>query len=203
MMIKNIVFDMGNVLLDYDPARIVRKIIPDAADAGQIFKALFQSRGWQLLDLGLITFDEHYQNIVKQSPRYSREIQWILNNWYTDQPLVPGIEDIVAVLRNAGFPLYILSNANLQFYTYAPKKAVFKQFCGITISADLHLIKPQREIYEKFCQIHNLNPAACLFIDNMLENVDAAIDTGWQAIQFMDSRRLRGDLEELLMRKLF
>lgn len=196
-MIKNIVFDLGNVLIDYDPSRIVNSVFTDKNLQELFLKEIFQSQGWKQLDRGVLTFEEHSQNLVSRFPEYACEIQWILNNWQKNQPDIPGMYAVVEKLHNDAFDLFVLSNASFRFYNYAvSNKEYFRFFNGITISAELKLLKPEREIYDRFCEIHNLIPGECLFIDDQLVNVESAINAGWQAYQFTDTAALRSFLQK-------
>lgn len=194
-MIKNIVFDMGNVLVDYQPARLVAKLFPDPQEHALIMKEVFQSSGWKQLDRGTITFNDHYGDLSNRFPQYKQEIGWLLENWHIDQPLIPGIADLLKKLHAKSFDLYLLSNASKRFFTYARQMEIFNLFTGLTISAELNLLKPEKEIYDRFCQIHCLIPKECLFIDDQEENVNAALSVGWHALKFIDVKTLYMDLE--------
>lgn len=197
-MIRNIVFDMGNVLIDYDPSRIVAKLFPDPIEQTLILKEVFQSKGWERLDQGLITFEEHYHDLASRLPQYAEKIDWLLKNWHTDQPTIPGMYELIACIKGSGYDLYILSNANSRYYAYEKYMEIFDLFTGITLSSDLKLIKPQKEIFDRFCQIHQLVPEECLFIDDQLANVQGAKQAGWQACQFIGVEELQAYLEETL-----
>ncbi len=197
-MINNIVFDIGNVLVDYHPARIVRSTIPDPVQAEVVYEAVFRSQGWKLLDRGLITFEDHYQTLAARFPKWAGEIAWILDHWHEDMPPIPGMADLVAGLKRAGYRTFVLSNTSLRFYTYAPPLPIFRLFDGVTLSAEVHLLKPQPEIYDRFCQDHGLAPGGCLFIDDMPENVRGARNAGWHGHRFRDVETLQAQLEGLL-----
>jgi len=197
-MIKNIIFDLGNVLIDYNPNRIVNAVFTDKNLQDLFLKEIFQSQGWKDLDRGVLTFEEHTQNLVSRFPQYTRELEWILNNWHKDQPDMNRMHEVVKRLHDHLYDLYILSNASYRFYNYAlSTKKFFKFFDGVTISADLKLLKPQREIYDRFCEIHKLVPGECLFIDDQSANVAGAIEAGWQAYQFTDTEALKTYLHEM------
>lgn len=199
LMIRNIVFDLGNVLIDYNPSRIVNAVFTDREEQSLLLKEIFQSKGWKQLDKGVISIEKHTQNLVSRYPQYANEIEWILKNWHKDQPNVPGMYSIVESLYDYEFDLYVLSNASERFYNFAlANKKIFKFFKGVTISAELKLLKPEREIYEQFCQIHDLTREECLFIDDQMVNVQAAINAGWQGYQFKGALDLASYLEETL-----
>lgn len=203
LMIRNIVFDLGNVLIDYNPNRIINAVFTDEETKSLLLEEIFQSKGWKLLDKGVMNFDDHTQDLVSRYPQYATEIDWILKNWHKDQPDVQGMYSLVEKLSCTEFELYVLSNASERFYNFAlANNKIFQFFKGVTISAELKLLKPQKEIYDQFCQIHNLNPVECLFIDDKAENVQAAIDAGWQAYQFKGALDLVSHLERTLGIKL-
>lgn len=194
----NIVFDMGNVILDYDPSRIVSRAFQNPVDQELFLKEIFQSESWRLLDQGMLTFEEHNQQLAARFPQSADKIDWILQNWHKDQPYIPGICDLIERLDTAKFDLYLLSNANSRYYTFESYMEIFKRFKGITFSSDLKLIKPQQEIFEKFCEIHQLIPADCLFIDDQLDNVRAAQQADWQAYHFVGVDELENFLSNVL-----
>lgn len=198
MKIKNIVFDLGNVLIEYNPRRIVSEVFNDPGEAALIFSALFDGQGWKQLDRGVKTFEQHQESLVSRFPQYSDEITWLLAHWHESPRIIPGMPELIQRIYSAGYDIYLLSNANSRFYTFAPELDVLKYFKGITISADLHLLKPEPEIYDRFCEIHDLNPGECLFIDDMQENVEGAVRSGWHAYRFKDAASLAIFLEKLL-----
>ena len=198
-MIKNIVFDLGNVLIDYNPRRIVNAVFTNEAEQDFFYREIFLTNAWKQLDQGVITFDDHYQNLVTRFPPYAKEIGWILDNWHKDLPPIPGMFNVVETISSAGYDLYILSNASMRYYTYALSKFhIFDFFKGISVSAELKLIKPQKEIYDRFCQIHDLSPEECLFFDDQEKNIQGAINAGWQARKFTNTKDLTKYLQENL-----
>lgn len=197
-MINNLVFDLGNVLIDYDPSRIVRAVFKDSEVQSLMLTEVFQSESWRLLDQGLLTFEEHDRDLSSRYPQHAEKIKWILKNWYQDQPLIPGIYELLGKLKVTGFQLYILSNANSLNYSFQDYSRLFNLFHGITFSSNLHLLKPQVEIYERFTEIHSLVPSECLFIDDKKQNIEGAKIAGWQAHQFIGVDELTRFLEKAL-----
>ena len=198
-MIRNIVFDLGNVLVDYNPSRIINAVFTEKNEQNLILNEVFLSEGWLLVDKGIISIEKHQQNLVSRFPQYAKEIEWILKHWHKDLPTNPEVFSIVQMLRDSGYDLYILSNAGHRYFEYALSNVrIFNIFTGITISAELQLVKPQREIYDQFCQIHGLKPEECLFIDDQITNVQGAMNAGWQAYQFKGTKELISYLEKTL-----
>jgi len=198
-VIRNIVFDMGNVLIDFNPGRAVAKIASNPSEKDLLEKEIFKSPGWKQLDQGLITVDDHYKDLIARFPQFTEKIKWSLNNWYQDQPELPGMVNLVKEVKQAGYQVFILSNANQDYYCkYAPGMEIFSLFSEITLSSEIKLIKPQQEIYDYFCRAHQLKPYECLFIDDMPENVQAAINAGWQAYHFKNPKSLKVFLQQTL-----
>ena len=198
MTIKNTVFDLGNVLIEYDPRRIVGEVFDDPDEVDLIVSAVFESHGWKQLDRGVITFEQHQERLISLFPEYDDQITWLLAHWHESPRIIPGMPEIIHNIHSAGYDLYLLSNANSRYYDFAPELEILKYFKGITISAELHLLKPETEIYYRFREIHHLVPAECLFIDDMQENVEGAVRSGWHAYRFKDAESLWIFLEKLL-----
>jgi len=200
--VKNLVFDLGNVLIDFNPRRAVNKIVADHAEQEFLFTTIFRSSYWKQYDQGLIRLDELNETLTENHPQYAHQITWILHNWYKGQACLPGMFNLVSKLNSAGYPLFLLSNANPSFYSFAPDLDILNLFAGITISSDLKLLKPDREIYDRFCEIHHLHPEEILFIDDQQINVDGAIAAGWRAYRFTNACALHNALEEQFHIKL-
>lgn len=197
MTIKNIVFDLGNVLIEYDPRRIVSAVLDDPDEVDLIVSAVFESIGWKQLDRGVITFEQHRELLISRFPEYEDEITWLLAHWHESTRIIPGMPEIIRNVHSAGYDLFLLSNANSRYHVFAPELDILNYFKGITISAELHLLKPELEIYDRFCEIHDLFPAECLFIDDMQENVEGAVRSGWHAYRFKDAASLTIFLENM------
>lgn len=185
---------MGNVILDYNPTRLVNQLFAAPDERALIMHEVFGTAGWLELDKGMISYEDHLAALSERYPQHQQKISWLLDHWHTDQPLVPGIFELVQKIKALGYELYVLSNASLRFYTYAPNYEIFDLFDGITISADLKALKPHPEIYQSFIQIHDLKPKECFFIDDKQVNVDAAIALSWRGQRFYDTNQLEAYL---------
>lgn len=190
MEIRNFVFDMGNVILDYNPTRLVNQLFEKPEERDLIMREVFGASGWLELDKGVISYADHLAELSLRFPHHAQKISWLLDHWHTDQPLVPGTFELVQKIKSLGYKLYVLSNASLRFYTYAPNYEIFDLFDGITISADVKVLKPHPEIYQFFVQIHALKPEECFFIDDKQDNIDAAIALGWQGCVFHNAEQI-------------
>ncbi len=184
-MIKNIVFDMGNVLLDYNPQVCLDAFCNSEDEKEIIRKELFQGPEWVMGDLGEIKDNERYDLVKQRVPeRFWRALKECCDKW--DMCMVPmeGARDFCNYTKEHGYGVYVLSNASDKFYTYFENFLPLDYFDGIVVSADIHMIKPDRRIYEFFLSKYNLKADECLFIDDRLENVKGALAVGIEAYEF-------------------
>lgn len=194
-MIKNIVFDMGKVLVGYDPMLVCRQFIEEKEDQITVCNALFSSAEWILLDMGLISEEEALKRINKRIPeRLFEKMSQCMNHWpdYCMWP-IEGMGDVVRDLKEKGYGIYLCSNASMrlpQIY----KKVIpgIGYFDGVIFSAAEKCIKPQRQIYEILFSRFNLDPTECFFVDDMQMNIDGAKECGMAGYCFED-----GDIEKL------
>ena len=192
-MIRNIVFDMGQVIVKFDPKYFIeREGITDPEDKKLVINELFQSVEWAQMDAGTLTESTAEPIVMERFPeRLHEKVHNLLYNWAYPRELVPGLEDVVRQLKEAGYRIYLLSNASMAQHDYWPLIPVSKYFDGKLISCDVKTVKPCPRIYELFTEKFGLKPEECLFVDDTTANVAAAIAGGWQGIVF------HGDAEEL------
>lgn len=187
-MIKNIVFDMGNVLLDYNPNVILDKVCENEAEKEIIFKELFLGEEWIQGDRGEITNAERFDGVSKRVPEYLHDkLRECVDYWDICMLPVAGAQEFVQTMRDKGYGLYVLSNACTKFYEYFPKHYPLHIFDGVVVSSDIHMIKPDRKIYDYLFNKYDLNPAECFFIDDRNENVAAAKKAGMSGIVFQNN----------------
>ena len=200
-MIRNIVFDMGNVVIRFDPPYFLdRAGIQDSEDRKLIMNELFRSLEWAQMDLGVLTEETAEPLILARIPdRLKDHVRNLLFNWHFPRDPIPGMEQLVRKLKDAGFGVYLLSNASKAQPRYWQKLPVSSLFDGTLISCDLGVVKPMPEIYEAFTSKFSLLPEECVFIDDAAANVAGAVACGWQGIVFHgDSDELAGKLKKML-----
>ena len=192
-MVRHIVFDMGNVLLRFDPQFFLdREGVTDPRDRKLILNELFLSIEWAQMDLGELTEETAEPLVLPRFPeRLRATVRNLLYNWAYPRDMVPGMEEIVQRLKDAGYGIWLLSNASVAQHQYWPPVPVSRLMDGKLISCDVRVVKPCRRIYELFTEKFMLKPEECLFIDDAPCNVAAAIACGWQGIVF------HGEAEEL------
>ncbi len=192
-MIRNIVFDMGNVIIRFDPVFFIgREGVTDPEDRKLILNELFLSVEWAKMDAGVLTEETAEPLILPRFPdRLKNTVRNLLYNWSRPGDTIPGMESLVRRLKGAGYGVYLLSNASKGQHVYWPKIPVSRLFDGKLISCDVGLVKPMLEIYETFTEKFSLRPEECVFIDDSAPNAAWAAACGWQGIVF------HGDADEL------
>lgn len=195
-MIRNIVFDMGNVLIVFDPQYFMDlEGIKDPEDRKLINRELFHNTEWAQMDLGVLTEETAQPLVLERIPdRLKENVKHLLNNWWKQRSCIKGMEDLVKELKSKGYRIYLLSNASASQHVYWPTFSISKLFDGKMISCDLGIVKPNPEIYRRFTETFYLNPEECLFIDDLPANVAAAVSCGWKGIVF------QGDADDLRSR---
>lgn len=190
-MIKNIVFDMGNVLIMFYPEKIFSTILSDKDEIDAIVTHFYNTKEYREVDRGTMTYEQMLDIIKDNLPKH---LIALLKELYVDNcfvsnhmPPFPEMYDLVAQLKENGYNVYLLSNATHQFHNYRNKIPVLGLMDGVLISADYQLLKPEREIYEALFEKFSLNPDECIFIDDVEENIRGGIDCGMDGIVFSPS----------------
>ena len=166
-MIKNIIFDLGNVIINYNQKKIISNFTDKDDEIKYIFDEIFNSPEWTLMDLGDITNDGTIEIINKRNTfKYEKLTQEFLNEWYKKQPINRDIVEIAKILKKNGYNLFVLSNMANLTYEYFKNDEFFSLCTGIAISAHEHVKKPDEKVYRLLLERYNLNAEECLFIDD-------------------------------------
>lgn len=195
--IRHIVFDIGKVLLHYDPSLPFSRLIPDAAERQWFFDNVCTS-DWNVEQDRGRTWEEAEGLLLVQHPGHAENIRNFRRHWHE---MVPhAYDDSVALMEaliDGGRDVTMLTNFASDTFREAQERFAFlKRPRGVTVSGDIKLIKPDRAIYDHHVKSFGLEPAATLFIDDSQKNVDGAKAAGWQAVLFTDAATLRRDLAE-------
>ncbi|MBC7782034.1 MAG: HAD family phosphatase [Proteobacteria bacterium] len=197
MTIDVLLFDLGKVVLDWDPRYFYRRFFTDDDAALERFLADAVPAEWILaMDRGE-PLTEAIARRQREVPAHARLIGLWREGW--PQMLRGELADTVAIveaLERAGYPLYALTNFATE--TWAIARAccpVLGRFRDIVVSGAIGIVKPEAQIYAHTIERFDLDPARTLFIDDLAINVAAARAAGFEAVQFTDAARLRVDLE--------
>ena len=196
-MYKNIIFDLGNVLLSFNPKDYLKsKISEDRID--DVYKAIFQSEEWIMLDRGTITEKDAINRIIERNNTYRDDINLAFKDWYDILRPIEEAVEILTKLKKNGYNIYYLSNFHeLAFKEVTTKNNFFELFDGGVVSYAEKLIKPEEEIYKLILKRYNLNPKETIFIDDTKSNVDGASKLGIKAIFLDNPKKLRENLISL------
>lgn len=194
-----VVFDLGGVLMEWEPRRLYRTMFDGDAAAMERFLATVCTPAWNdQLDRGL-AFATGVRELTALHPDQSALIEAYHSRW--DEMLGPAIDDAVAVLRElkrAAVPVYALSNWSAETFPVAQARFEFLEwFDGILISGDVGVTKPDPRIFDELCRRFELAPAHTVFVDDRVDNVEGATRYGFTALRFESGVKLRADLREL------
>ena len=197
-MIRHIVFDMGQVLVQFSAGLFSERLRLSAEDAELIRREVLTTVEWVRMDRGTISDDDALARMCARLPqRLHDTAAYLVRRWNDPIVPVPGMADVARDLKAAGYDLYLLSNAATRQHTYWHDIPGSEYFSGTFISADHHLLKPEDAIYQAFFKKFGLKPEECLFIDDSAANIEASENAGMAGIVFHgDAARLRRQLAE-------
>lgn len=196
-MIQNIVFDMGQVLIRWNPEDMIREYNLSDEEMKLLNRELFQSVEWIQQDRGVITPEQVAQRVCARLPKNLHSpVETLVFGWHKRYLLpMPGMAELVSELHEEGYHLYLLSNASLALREYFVRIPGAEYFEGLLVSAEEKLLKPSHEIYERLYERFGLKPEECWFIDDVPLNIEGAIFTGMGGSIFRgDVTRLRREL---------
>ena len=194
--IRHIVFDIGRVLVHYDPNIPFSRLIPDAEERKWFFDNVC-THDWNIEQDRGRSWEEAEALAIAEHPDHAENIRNFRRYWHEMAP--HAYDDSVAILErliDTGHDVTLLTNWAADTFVEARGRFPFlDRPRGITVSAEIGLIKPDRRIYDHHVASFGLDPSASLFIDDSQKNVDGAKAAGWQAVLFTDARTLEADLE--------
>jgi len=198
-MIKNIIFDIGNVLLEFKPLNYLKRTFNNDTLEKFLYKEIFQSQEWLQLDRGTLTQEQAIKIISLRNPTYEMHIVKCMDNWLDILVPIEGTVKILNQLKEKGYKLYLLSNFHsLAFETICSKYDFFNHFDGGIISYKENLLKPESEIYTKLLDTYKLTAEECLFIDDTLANIEAANVLGIKTLHYESATHVASGIFEPL-----
>jgi 2-haloacid dehalogenase len=196
--IRHIVFDIGKVLIHYDPDLPFSRLVPNERERKWFFDNVCTSL-WNIEQDRGRTWEEAEALLIAEHPEHAENIRNFRRFWHE---MVPhAYEDSVALMERlieAGHDVTLLTNWAADTFVEARARFPFlERPRGVTVSGEVRMIKPDRGIFDHHVQAFGLDPAATLFIDDSQKNVDGAKAAGWQAVLFTDAATLERDLARL------
>lgn len=197
--IKAIIFDFGNVLLEWNPRYVYRRFFPDDPDGIERFLEEVKFMEWNLLQDKGRPFAEGVASLSKEFPHYAHLIQAFHDHWVESLgDSIDGTIEIMKELKQAGYPLYGLSNWSAETFPYARQKHnFFDLFDDMVISGEVGHVKPHPEIFQILLDRIGRHAEECLFIDDSLANIEQAQDMGFVTVHFQSPEQLKDALHTL------
>ena len=184
-MIRTIVFDMGGVLIKFDREFFIHRLGVHAEDEAILMNEVFCSLEWARMDRGSLTEAEAAKSICARLPeRLHLAAERLVTMWERPILEIDGMYELVKELKMRGYKVLLLSNASVRQHEYWPRIPASELFDGKIISADIHLVKPQPEIYRLLCETFHVLPEECFFIDDSPQNIEGAYEAGIQGFIF-------------------
>ena len=149
-MIKNIIFDMGQVLLKFDTNEFIKRAgIDNPKDKEIVMREIYNSVEWSMMDRGILTDEEACELMKAKVPEHLKDkVKALAYDW--PNPIIPieGTKELIKELKDNGYKIYLLSNASFNQTNYWPNVPGSEYFDGVVVSAYVNLVKPQPEIYK-------------------------------------------------------
>jgi len=199
MSIRNVVFDVGGVLLAWNPPAVIARLHPDPARQAELRKQIFEHADWHEFDRGSLSETAAVELFAGRSGLSADETRALMHAARDSLSPITGTIQLVDDLAAAGIHLYLLSNMPVSTFDYlVGRHAFFSHFKHLVISGKILLVKPEPAIYQHLVEQTGIVPAESVFIDDLPANVVAARECGLHAIQFRDPASCRQELRTYL-----
>jgi len=193
----DIILDMGNVLLEWNKDKILKAVAKTQKDYLILDKAIFQSGLWERLDLGTLTREELVNRVLSLlGDIYKKKVEEVIWNWPAYIDIYTEVFPLLACLKEKGHRIFVLSNTSPVFYELLKDQLALleKILDGFVLSCDIKAIKPDRKMFEEILHKYQLDPANCVFLDDIADNTKMAESLGIRANQV----KQRSDVVDIL-----
>lgn len=197
--VRNVIFDLGGVVFDWNPDHIVSRVQPAPELRAALKAALFGHADWRLFDRGTLSESELVERLQLRIGATRPEVEAILDAVRNSLVEKPDTLKLIRSLQGRGTPLYCLSNMPASVYAHLRQRHHFwDAFSGIVISGEVKMMKPEPEVFRHLLATFNLRAAECVFVDDLPANIESARQVGLHAIWFKDAAQCRLELEQIL-----
>ena len=197
-MIKNVIFDLGKVLINNDPSEYLNKYGYDEEKYQALLDAIWTDSLWGDMDVAKY---ESFKDIIEIYVEKHKELEPELRRFFAEDwmELYVAYDDTVKFYNEVyeqGYDIYLLTNFSKDGYEYISNKFdFFKKAKGAVVSSHLKIAKPDIRIYQYLLETYNLNPDECIFNDDSVANINAANELGIHGIVYTDIESLRKDFK--------
>lgn len=186
--IRNVIFDMGNVLMTFDGPRFAGLFTDTPEDADLLDGALFGTTMWSLLDSGTISHETMRRYALAHLPeRLHPNLNECFDHWPEHSEPIAATNELGIRLKREGYGIYVLSNANARIMDQLGHAPVTPYLDGCVVSAKERIMKPDPAIFRLLCLRYRLDPAECLFVDDNADNCEGARVAGLRAFHYQDN----------------
>ncbi len=185
-MIKNVVFDCGQVLVHFDPKYMVERYVTDPADSALLQEVVFDRAYWNPLDKGTITDEEVKAAVCGRIPERLHEVaRAVYDNWIYNIPEVEGMRELIREIKaRFGVKTCLLSDISKYFSRHREEIPILAELDVLVMSADYGLVKPHRETFENLFAVCDIRPEESVFVDDRESNIAGAAACGMQGYCF-------------------
>lgn len=200
--IKNLIFDFGKVLVDYDFIAFFRRFIPDEERCMSFAPILYNDDTMRILDKEERPLDVIIEDIISEHKEFEKEIRIFMDHF----PEIvigemEGMRELLTQLKAEGYKLYGLTNWCSKVHVTIAQFDIFKLLDGYLISSEEKMVKPDAEIYHRLCSKFDIKPEECIFADDKEENIIGCRNVGMKGILFKDAKQYEKELREILKTK--
>lgn len=196
-MIKNIILDVGKVLVEWEPDMAFRSLGFEGETLRAVKAATVESSDWNEFDRGALSYEDMLAKFISNAPDYEKEIRMVWDNVGLPIAQYDYSKAWILRMKQKGYKVYILSNYSKWTYENTTEALSFlEDVDGAIFSFQVHQIKPELEIYQSLLDKYHLQPQESVFIDDRQENIDAAIKKGIHGIRFTTYEETLRELEK-------
>ncbi len=201
-MIDSVVFDVGNVLVDFTPRLFLEREVADESLRQPLYQAIFANPAWGLADRGDLTEEETLERFIREAPQHRELICRLYENCGDTIRLFPHAVPWIQELRDMGLHTYVLSNYSKHMYDRTVHKMEFLPLMdGLVFSWQHRCMKPEEAIYRLLLDQFGLDPAHTIFLDDLPDNLAQAEKMGMGTLLFTNYEEAHARLLQALMGK--
>ncbi len=200
-MIKNVVFDFGQVLVHFEPEYMVKQYVTEPEDVKLLAEVIFDRLYWDRLDLGTITDEETIALCRERLPQRLWDVaEKIHRNWIYNIPEIEGMKELIKYIKERyGVGVFVLSNISHYFADHSSEVDILNYSDGCVFSARVGITKPDHRIFDHMCKKFGLDPQETMFVDDSEKNINSSIEFGLHGYLFDgDSQKLKSYLDKVL-----
>ncbi|PSV27109.1 MULTISPECIES: HAD family phosphatase [unclassified Photobacterium] len=198
-MIRNVIFDFGAVLFEWDPQKIVDTFTQSIDEQNILMKQVLAHPDWLALDRGTMLLAEEIPKFSARTGISCQRMEDFINHIQLSLEKIPETEALFFRILDKNYPTYYLTNMCSAFFeTLYEKHHFISFFDGGVVSGKELTMKPEPEIFHLLCQRYHLNPHECLFIDDHYPNIETAKSLGFNTVHFTPTQDCIREIEEVL-----